>query len=327
MSADGTIMVGWCGPFSGPHACRWVNGIVEDLGLAPGGLFTLGYGVSADGSVVVGVAGTFPNHVAFRWTEHDGYQFLPLPDGETRARATAVTADGSVIFGDSDCADNYPVPGGCVSALIVWPSPSQARHPCPNDPVFCNGSLLAASADGGVLAGASFLRVNTVPVSIYPPVQFWGVSTEGRTAAGSRYVGGVERDYVTPWVWQQGRGIANLVDLLQARGVDIGAWDPQFMAATAISGDGKTIAGLGQIGIAPGDYMTASFVAFLGDCQTADFNGDGDVGTDADIEDFFACLAGNCCAACGSADFNGDGDVGTDGDIESFFRVLAGGSC
>jgi hypothetical protein len=60
---------------------------------------------------------------------------------------------------------------------------------------------------------------------------------------------------------------------------------------------------------------------------SADFNHDGDVGTDADIEAFFACLGGNCCAACGSADFNGDGDVGTDSDIESFFRVLGGGAC
>jgi hypothetical protein len=53
------------------------------------------------------------------------------------------------------------------------------------------------------------------------------------------------------------------------------------------------------------------------------------VGTDADIEAFFSCLAGNCPAApCASgADFNGDGDVGTDADIEAFFRVLAGGTC
>jgi hypothetical protein len=64
-------------------------------------------------------------------------------------------------------------------------------------------------------------------------------------------------------------------------------------------------------------------------CGTADFNGDGDSGTDADIEAFFACLAGSCCATChaGGADFNGDGDAGTDADIESFFRVLAGASC
>jgi|GEM_PF-1973657 hypothetical protein len=64
-------------------------------------------------------------------------------------------------------------------------------------------------------------------------------------------------------------------------------------------------------------------------CGTADFDGDGDSGTDADIEAFFACLAGSCCDTCypGGADFNADGDSGTDADIESFFRVLAGGPC
>jgi hypothetical protein len=62
-------------------------------------------------------------------------------------------------------------------------------------------------------------------------------------------------------------------------------------------------------------------------CGSADFNHDGDIGTDADIEAFFACLGGNCCAACDSPDFNGDGDIGTDADIEAFFRVLGGGQC
>jgi len=64
-------------------------------------------------------------------------------------------------------------------------------------------------------------------------------------------------------------------------------------------------------------------------CGTSDFNGDGDFGTDADIEAFFACLGGSCCATCwqGGSDFNGDGDFGTDGDIEAFFRVLGGGNC
>lgn len=63
-------------------------------------------------------------------------------------------------------------------------------------------------------------------------------------------------------------------------------------------------------------------------CESLDYNGDGDAGTDADIEAFFACLAGHCCANCPrDADYNGDGDLGTDADIESFFRVLAGGAC
>jgi glycosidase len=76
-----------------------------------------------------------------------------------------------------------------------------------------------------------------------------------------------------------------------------------------------------------GVATTHTFLA--SNCGTADFDGDGDVGTDADIESFFACLAGNCCATClpAGADFNGDGDVGTDADIEAFFRVLAGGTC
>jgi len=59
--------------------------------------------------------------------------------------------------------------------------------------------------------------------------------------------------------------------------------------------------------------------------RTADFDGDGDVGTDMDIEAFFAALGGSTCATCDSADYDGDGDVGTDLDIEEFFRILGGG--
>jgi hypothetical protein len=64
-------------------------------------------------------------------------------------------------------------------------------------------------------------------------------------------------------------------------------------------------------------------------CDSADFDCDGDTGTDADIEAFFACLSGNCPAApCGNdSDFNNDGDTGTDADIEAFFRILSGGNC
>jgi len=73
--------------------------------------------------------------------------------------------------------------------------------------------------------------------------------------------------------------------------------------------------------------LNGNGIADICDCGNADFDGDGDTGTDADIEAFFACLGGNCCAACGTADFDGDGDSGTDLDIEAFFRVLGGGEC
>ncbi len=78
--------------------------------------------------------------------------------------------------------------------------------------------------------------------------------------------------------------------------------------------------------------LTATEIAALdyavpGGCGFADFNGDGDVGTDADLEAFFACLGGQCCPTCGSADFDADGDIGTDADIEAFFRILSGSNC
>jgi hypothetical protein len=84
--------------------------------------------------------------------------------------------------------------------------------------------------------------------------------------------------------------------------------------------------GSDPLALGNGQYMLhASFSA----CGSADFDCDGDSATDADIEAFFRCIAGNCPAApCTStADFNLDGDAGTDADIEAFFRVLAGGSC
>jgi hypothetical protein len=102
--------------------------------------------------------------------------------------------------------------------------------------------------------------------------------------------------------------------------------------STAIVGnialnDAAQIAFIGRLG----DGTDALILASPLTCGSADFDCDGDVGTDADIEAFFACLAGTCppgAPGCGStADFDGDGDVGTDADIEAFFRVLAGGTC
>src|SRR5262245_3575176 len=88
---------------------------------------------------------------------------------------------------------------------------------------------------------------------------------------------------------------------------------------------------------AAGSVMTAGAFALAGGfwggapsgphCGSADFDCDGDIGTDADIEAFFACLSGRCppppCTS--GADFDGDGDLGTDADIEAFFRVLGSG--
>jgi hypothetical protein len=105
-----------------------------------------------------------------------------------------------------------------------------------------------------------------------------------------------------------------------ALGIDLTGWT--LTRAYGLSANGLTLVGEGTH-----NGLQEAWFANLNHCGSADFNHDGDTGTESDIEDFFACLGGDCCAACDPADFNGDGDVGTDADIESFFRVLAGGSC
>jgi hypothetical protein len=76
-----------------------------------------------------------------------------------------------------------------------------------------------------------------------------------------------------------------------------------------------------------GDYrITLTGACFAqASCGTNDFNGDGDVATDADITAFFNCLRGDCCPTCASPDFDGDGNIGTDADIRAFFRAFSGG--
>jgi Peptidase family M1 domain/Peptidase M1 N-terminal domain len=93
---------------------------------------------------------------------------------------------------------------------------------------------------------------------------------------------------------------------------------------TALVGQGPLPSGNGVAGGAASWSFTVG-----GTCGSADFNCDGDFGTDSDIEAFFACLAGVCPAppCTNNADFNGDGDIGTDADIETFFRILGGGPC
>lgn len=90
VSADGSVVVGWC---EGPsiRAFRWTaqTGMVN-IGTLPGASGSIANAVSADGSVVVGISDG-----AFRWTARTGMKALP-----GGASALAVSADGSVVVGN-----------------------------------------------------------------------------------------------------------------------------------------------------------------------------------------------------------------------------------
>jgi probable HAF family extracellular repeat protein len=141
----------------------------------------------------------------------------------------------------------------------------------------------------------------------------FGINNAGQVVGYSTALGGDDCETIfEPTMWENGVAI-RLNSLINGEGT--------LHSVLDINERGEII------GISTGGSAVLLVPVGNGGC-TSDFNGDGDFGTDQDIESFFACLAGSCCAACpDNADFNGDGDIGTDQDIESFFRVLGGGNC
>ena len=90
----------------GSEAFRWTQstGLVG-LGDLPGGIFSsTATGASADGSVVVGVGNSDPTagtEEAFRWTQDGGIQGLGFLAGQSKSYAEGVSADGTLIVGNS----------------------------------------------------------------------------------------------------------------------------------------------------------------------------------------------------------------------------------
>src|SRR5262249_55494082 len=109
-------------------------------------------------------------------------------------------------------------------------------------------------------------------------------------------------------VWSQrlvaGASVVDLQTYVPSLGIDLTGWT--LSGATGISADGRTIAGYGQH-----NGNSEAWVLTLPRCGSADFNHDGAPANNADIQAFFACLAGHCCPSCDTADFNGDGAVAT----------------
>ncbi len=206
-----------------------------------------------------------------------------------------------------------------------------------------------AGQNGNLPAGDYYLAVG--PYRLTASGGYWGVTSTGPRSGtiGLRLLTNLAAgtDCFAPAVTQQPSGIlASPGQLVHFTAASTGTGTPAYhwrhlnafltddaiiagstTPTLTINGVRPSDAGAYDVVITNGCGSTASNVAVLGLTCSADFNGDGDVGTDADIAAFFACLAGSCCPTCGSADFNGDGDIGTDVDIESFFRVLGGSPC
>jgi hypothetical protein len=346
VSADGQIVYGY-DHFHGAgmdvyQTSRWAPPYTSRTTLSDNGC---GYGgvaaVSADGLIVVGTrascsgAGGCIYEPTFWSVSSSGSVTSHCLSGDPSwgsQTASSVSGDGSVIVGSMSRSQlDTSLNGAYVwRGLPTGVGTVQELPPLPGAGWLLAGAH-AVSRDGAFAAGSSYLQ-GTHPVrwalsgsapgpaeDLMPPGWYWAfvnaLNEDGSVGAGAGSDGAD-----TAFWWTSRTGVVNLNTYLTAHGVDLTGWHLDY--AACLSDDGFTVGGYGQH-----NGQREGFVVVMPRCGSADFDHDGDTATDADIEAFFACLAGSCCAGCESADFNWDGSAGTDADIEAFFRVLAGGAC
>lgn len=129
MNADASVIVGTGRDGGYDVAFRWTadGGVVFLPDLPTGGKPHDAHALTPDASVIVGTAYLASGTTAFRWTAAGGSVAIPhLPDFDTglanAASATAVTADGTVVYG------HEPVVGPAAGEeAFVWDAANGTR--------------------------------------------------------------------------------------------------------------------------------------------------------------------------------------------------------
>jgi hypothetical protein len=209
-----------------------------------------GWGLSGDGQALVGLGWTngFEGH-AIHWSSGGGMVDMGSTSPGQASRANAANIDGTVVGGwqDNDNGRQGAVWVNGLQELIF------------DGDGFGVSEVLSVSNDGQWVTGVAYTeqtyRYNTItdtfqyidPVS---PGGFFFATSLGMAISddGSTIVGAT-RDFGPPifgtgWIWKEGVGTIPLPQYFDSIGV---AYEPGFLfsAATAMSGDGQTIAGIG----------------------------------------------------------------------------------
>ena len=247
VSADGSVVVGAVESSQG-GAFRWTK---ETGMISLGGNTINATGVSADGFVVVGtVKADFSNpkdqSEAFLWTQANG--IVPLGSLDNCGNegcfsgATAVSADGSVVVGNS--ASSSTLEG------FRWTQSTGMQSLSGGVPY--RGRANGVSADGSIIVGVDSTRgyeafrwtqstgmvlLDDQNGRIYSEAK--AVSADGSIIVGESLF--VNRP--DAFLWTQKTGMVSLKETLIGEGLDVSGWT--LNSATAISADGFTIVGNG----------------------------------------------------------------------------------
>lgn len=224
---------------------------IVSIGTLGTGDFSIVRGLSADGTVAAGYASDAiagHNH-AVRWS--GGLQDLGLPANAYHSQGTAISADGSRVFGYYD-----QMSGAVTSRAFLWTAGTGIQPlAMPVGGTFAEAH--ACSADGTVAVGrwsgtsTRVVRwVNGMAQDIGAPVnsnaEGFGVSADGSVIAGTMEGFTSNR---RAFRWTSGGGFQSLGTLLDLnayltnQGADLTGW--VLTNAQTISADGTTLAGVG----------------------------------------------------------------------------------
>ncbi|MCC6359287.1 MAG: PEP-CTERM sorting domain-containing protein [Phycisphaerales bacterium] len=319
VSGDGAIVVG----SSGGEAFRWTQatGIVGLGDLEGGYTYSQANGISADGGTIVGTGSSAEGQEAFLWTESSGMVGLgDIPGDQGSSIACSVSSDGTVIVGIGQLGCR----GGCRKAFR-WTSETGmtalADFPGGSD----RNQATAVSADGRVIVGTGNIGVNCESGGcvVVDGEAFRWTANEGMTRLGQLIEGGPSFAYAVSgdgrvivgtafdeasldfvaFIWDPVNGMRSLSGLLiNQYGLDLTGWT--LSDATAVSADGRTVAGNG---INPAGRYEA-WIAHVPALCHGDLDDDGIVGLQ-DLATLLARFGTPTDAVYRDGDLDGDADV------------------
>lgn len=248
-SSDGSTVVG----DSGLQAFRWTaaEGMVG-LGFLPNMDASFATAVSPDGSTIAG--GSYQQFAdptqpttyqeAFRWTAAAGMVGLGVLPGANMSQATGVSADGSMVVGQSGD------PTGVQAFLWTTTDGMTGLGFLPGG---TNSVANAISADGSTIVGwgnepgaSEAFRWTAaggmVGLGFLPG---WSASFAQAVSADGSTIVGYDGSYANsePFIWDAVHGMRSLRQVLIGQGADLTGWT--LGLATGVSADGRTIVGYG----------------------------------------------------------------------------------
>jgi len=254
VSATGAVIVGSGDTNSGstptPSAgFRWsADGGAQRIDALPASPLCHAGGVSGDGAVVVGTCLQAGHDTAFRWTAGTGPVALSRFGGGSnqQSSAAAISLDGSVIVGAG-----HPV----LTGAVLWAADGSATS-LGKLPGAADGGATAVARDGSVIVGTSTDNAGASHAFRWTAAAgmvdlgdggsgLGGIVAASVSGTGSIIVGwGPTATGDVALIWDAGRGWRRLpagVDVQNA--AEIADWT--LTRATAVSDDGRTIAGYG----------------------------------------------------------------------------------